>query len=49
MPNSQAKDRKHLKKILNKWLNKYGRTKKQIEKYKKKHGADSIPPMPRLW
>ena len=46
MPNKKAKDRKHLKKILNKWLNKYGRTKKQIEKYKKKHGTDSIPPMP---
>ena len=46
MPNRKAKDRKHLKKILSKWLNKYGRTKKQIEKYKKKHGADSIPPMP---
>ena len=46
MPNRKAKDRKHLKKILNKWLNKYGRTKKQLENYKKKHGADSVPPMP---
>ena len=46
MPNRKAKDRKMWKKRLNKWLNKYGRTKKQIEKYKKKHGADSIPPMP---
>ena len=46
MPNRQAKDRKHLKKKLNKWLNRYGRTKKQLENYKKKHGKDSIPPMP---
>ena len=46
MPNRKAKDRKMWKKRLNKWLNKYGRTKKQIEKYKKKHGVDNIPPMP---
>ena len=46
MPNKKAKDKKMFKKRLNKWLNRYGRTKKQIEKYKKKHGADSIPPMP---
>ena len=48
MPNRKAKDRKMLKKKLNKWLNRYGRTKKQLENYKKKHGADSIPPMPRF-
>ena len=46
MPNKKAKDKKHLKKKLNKWLNRYGRTKKQRENYKKKQGADSIPPMP---
>ena len=46
MPNKKAKDRKMWKKRLNKWLNRYGRTKKQLENYKKKHGADSIPPMP---
>ena len=46
MPNRKAKDRKMWKKRLNKWLNKYGRTKKQLANYKKKHGADSIPPMP---
>ena len=46
MPNKKAKDKKHLKKILNKWLNRYGRTKKQRENYKKKHGEDSIPLMP---
>jgi len=46
LPNKKAKNRKHLKKILSKWLNRYGRTKKQLENYKKKHGADSIPSMP---
>ena len=46
MPNKKAKDKKMFKKRLNKWLNRYGRTKKQLENYKKKHGADSIPPMP---
>ena len=46
MPNRKAKDRKMWKKRLNKWLNKYGRTKKQLANYRKRHGADSIPPMP---
>ena len=46
MPNKKAKDKKMFKKRLNKWLNRYGRTKKQLENYKKKHGVDSIPPMP---
>ena len=32
MPNRKAKDKKMWKKRLNKWLKKYGRTKKQIEK-----------------
>ena len=48
MPNKKAKDKKMYKKRLNKWLNRYGRTKKQLESYKKKHGEDSIPPMPRF-
>ena len=46
MPNKKAKDRKHLKKKMREWCNRYGRTKKQRENYKKKHGEDSIPPMP---
>ena len=46
MPNKKAKDRKMWKKRLNKWLNKYGRTKKQLANYRKRHGADGIPPMP---
>ena len=47
MPNRQAKDRKHLKKKLREWCNRYGRTKKQLAKYKKKHGKDSVPAPPR--
>ena len=46
MPSRKAKDRKSLKKRKREWCKKYGRTKKQLENYKKKHGADSIPPMP---
>ena len=48
MASRKAKDKKMFKKRLNKWLDKYGRTKKQIENYKKKHGKDSVPPMPKL-
>ena len=47
MPNRQAKDRKHLKKKLREWCNRYGRTKKQLERYRKKHGKDSVPAPPR--
>ena len=46
MPNRQAKDKKHLKKKLREWCNRYGRTKKQLEKYRKKHGEDSVPAPP---
>ena len=48
MASRKAKDKKMFKKRLNKWLDKYGRTKKQIENYKKKHGRDSVPPIPKL-
>tara|TARA_Y100001938_G_C7788089_1_gene281166 strand:+ start:238 stop:384 length:147 start_codon:yes stop_codon:yes gene_type:complete len=48
MPNRRAKDKKMWRKRLNQWLNKYGRTAGQIKKYKKKHGKNSIPPMPTL-
>lgn len=49
MPNKKAKDRKMFKKKLNKWLKKYGRTKKQLKTYRKKHGKDSIPLMPTYY
>ena len=48
MPNRKAKDKKMWKKKLNEWLKRYGRTKKQQNKYKKKWGNNSIPPMPTL-
>ena len=35
-----------LKKKVSAWCNRYGRTHKQIEKYKKKHGKDSVPSVP---
>ena len=47
MPNKKAKDRKHLKKKLREWCNRYGRTKKQLKRYRKKHGKDSVPAPPR--
>ena len=46
MPNKKAKDKKHLKKKLREWCNRYGRTKKQLAKYRKKHGEDSVPVPP---
>ena len=46
MPNKKAKDRKMLKKRINAWCKRYGRTAKQIAKYKKKHGKDSVPAPP---
>jgi len=46
MPNKKAKERKHLRKKLREWCNRYGRTAKQIAKYRKKHGKDSVPAMP---
>ncbi len=47
MPNKEAKSRKMLKKKVSVWCNRYGRTHKQIEKYKKKHGKDSVPSVPK--
>ena len=46
MPNKEAKSRKMLKKKLSSWCNRYGRTKRQLAKYKKKHGKDSVPSPP---
>jgi hypothetical protein len=36
MPNRKAKERKQLKRKKNEWLNKYGRTKKQIARFKRR-------------
>ena len=42
MPNKEAKHRKQLRRKKNEWLNKYGRTKKQIERWKRNHKGQSI-------
>ena len=47
MPNKSAKNRKMLKKKRHKWCEKYGRTHKQIESYRKKHGNESVPELPK--
>ena len=46
MPNKKAKDRKYLKKKLREWCKKYGRTQKQIQRYRNKYGQDSVPAPP---
>ena len=46
MPNKKAKDRKHIKKRIAKWCSTYGRTRTQIENYRKKHGKTSVPSPP---
>ena len=46
MPNKKAKERKYLKTKLREWCKKYGRTKKQIQRYKNKYGQDSVPAPP---
>ena len=37
MPNKAAKERKREKRKKNEWLNRHGRTRKQIERYKRKN------------
>ena len=48
VPNKEAKHRKQVRKKKNEWLNKYGRTKKQIERWKRNHKGQSIE-LPRGW
>tara|TARA_B100000131_G_scaffold204812_1_gene196920 strand:+ start:486 stop:668 length:183 start_codon:yes stop_codon:yes gene_type:complete len=42
VPNRKAKSRKQERKSKNAWLKKYGRTAKQIAKWKKKHKGQSM-------
>ena len=35
-----------LRKKVSTWCSRYGRTKRQLAKYKKKHGKDSVPAPP---
>ena len=39
MPNKAAKERKRERRKKNEWLNKHGRKRKQIERYKRKLNA----------
>ena len=42
MPNKKAKSRKQERKRKNEWLTKYGRTAKQIARWKRKHKGQKI-------
>ena len=42
MPNKAAKQRKQERRKKNEWLKKYGRTKKQIARWKKKNEGKSM-------
>ena len=42
MPNRKAKDRKQKRKVKNAWLKQFGRTKKQIARWKKKNKGKSM-------
>ena len=42
VPNKKAKQRKQERKKRNEWLKKYGRTRKQIERWKRRNKGKSI-------
>ena len=42
VPNKEAKHRKQVRRKKNEWLNRYGRTTKQITRWKKNHPSQSI-------
>ena len=42
VPNKEAKYRKQERRRKNEWLKKYGRTAKQIARWKKKHKGETI-------
>ena len=39
MPNKAAKERKRQRKLKNEWLNRNGRTAKQVKRIRKKNGS----------
>ena len=47
VPNKEAKHRKQVRRKMNEWLNRYGRTTKQIARWKKNHPSQSIEPPKR--
>ena len=42
MPNKKAKHRKQERKKKNEWLKKYGRTAKQLARWKRNHSGETI-------
>ena len=42
VPNKKAKHRKQERRRKNEWLKKYGRTAKQLAKWKRRHKGESI-------
>ena len=42
MPNTAAKHRKQERRKKNEWLKKYGRTKRQLARWKRKHKGETI-------
>ena len=42
VPNKKAKDKKRLRRLKNEWLKKYGRTKKQMDRWKKRNPGKSV-------
>ena len=42
MPNKEAKHRKQVRRKKNEWCKRYGRTKKQLARWKKKHKGETI-------
>ena len=47
VPNKDAKHRKQVRRKINEWLNRYGRTAKQIDRWKRNHPSQSIEPPKR--
>ena len=49
MPNKAAKQRKQERRAKNKWLEKYGRTAKQIARWKRVHKGETFGGNKRKW
>ena len=49
MPNKAAKDRKRERRRKNEWLTKYGRTAKQIARWKRRNKGQTIGDGRKKW
>ena len=49
MPNKKAKQRKQERRSKNEFLKKYGRTAKQLERWKRNHKGESIGGNKKRW